>query len=335
MGTKNFRDLTTFRVGGKIKYYQEVKNRKEVIAAVSFAKENNLPVFVLGGGSDILVSDKEFNGVVIKYTGDSMRRTGDRVTVEAGAEWDEFVEYTVSQNLQGVECLSGIPGTVGAAPIQNIGAYGQELKDTFVSLTAYDIDKGKFVEFNKDQCKFAYRESIFKREENWQKFIITNVTLRLKKGGKPDVKYESLKEYQKLKNSKTPKLQDVRSAVLAIRAAKFKNPKGVGNAGSFFKNPIIKKLLFEKLIKKYPEIPCRDNGDGTYKCSAGWLIENTGWKGKTYKSAGVSANHALVLINPKGNARASDIIELSEKITADVYKKFGVKLEKEVQLINF
>ena len=339
MGTKNFRDLTTFRVGGKIKYYKEVKNSKEVMAAVGFAKKNNLPIFVLGGGSDILVSDKPFDGVVIKFVGSKYRvsNIGLRVliTVEAGMNWDDLVDWAVENNLQGMECLSGIPGTVGAAPIQNIGAYGQELKDVFVKLTAYDIDQGKFVKFDKEKCEFSYRESIFKKKENWQKYVIVDVTFNLIKNGKPEIKYDSLKEYLKLQNSKTPKLQEVRNAVLAIRASKFENPKDVGNAGSFFKNPIIKKSHVEKLLKEYPDISCRDNGDGTYKCSAGWLIENAGWKGKTYKSAGVSPNHALVLINPKGDARASDIIELSEKITKDIYKKFGIKLKREVQLVGF
>ena len=300
MGKKTFRELTTLRVGGEIKYYKEVKNQAEIVSAVKFAKRNNLPIFVLGGGSDILVSDKDFEGVVIKYAGKSIQYRVSSieylVTAEAGLEWDKLVEYAVKNNLQGVECLSGIPGTVGASPIQNIGAYGQELKDTFVVLTAYDIQKEKFVTFKNKDCCFSYRESIFKKKKHWQKFVITDITLKLRK-------YED----------KDLELQTIRDEILRVRSEKLPDPKEIPNAGSFFKNPII---------------------EGN-KISAARLIEDAGWKGKTYKNTGVSPQHALVIINRNGKATAKEIIELSEKIIADVDKKFGIKLEREVQLINF
>ncbi len=335
LGNVSFRDLTTFRVGGKIKNYKEIKNKQELISAVTFAKENKLSIFVLGGGSDILVSDKDFNGLVIKYAGSGMSFVdNETVKVEAGESWDTFVEEVVELGLQGVECLSGIPGTVGASPIQNIGAYGQELKDSFENLTAYDIEKEKFIEFKKSDCEFGYRESSFKKKENWQKYVITDVTFKLNKDKGPEVKYDSLKNYIEEHSIKDPTLKQVREAVLDIRSGKFENPKEVGNAGSFFKNPIVSKEKKIELEEKYPDIKSFPFGE-KYKLFAGWLVENAGWKGKVHKTAAVSPKHALILINPSGNAKAEDVIELSNKIIQDVDDKFGVKLEREVQLINF
>jgi UDP-N-acetylmuramate--alanine ligase len=336
----SFKDLTTFGIGGGIKKYYEVKSKDEVTSAADYAKKNNLPVFIIGGGSDILVNDEDFGGVVIKFVGENfdfkdMESNKVQITAEAGMEWDKLVEEAVKKNLQGIECLSGIPGKVGAAPIQNIGAYGQELKNTFTSLSAFDIEKNKFVEFNNKDCKFGYRESVFKDPKHWQKFIITDITLELAKNGKPEVKYDSLKNYLTEKDIKDPTLEEVRDAVLTIRAGKFENPKVAGNAGSFFKNPILSKSDVDRLCKDFPDIPARPQEDGSFKGSAGWFIEKAGWKGKEYKNAGVSKKHALILINPEGKATAKEILELSDNIIKDVKDKFGVTLEREVQLINF
>ena len=343
MGTKTFtkvknvefKELTTFRVGGGIKHFFEVKTKKEVVSAVSFAKKNKLPIFIIGGGSDILVSDKPYKGVVIKYEGESISCVSNTVTSEAGVIWDKLVEETVNKGLQGIECLSGIPGSVGGAPIQNIGAYGQELKDTFVGLTAYDIKKEKFVTFSKTDCEFGYRESFFKKPDGWKKFIITDVTLSLKKDALPEIKYDSLRNYLLQKDIRHPSLIQVREAVLKIRETKFEDPKDVGNAGSFFKNPIIDEEKAKLLMQKYSDIPCRLQEDGNYKCSAGWLIEQAGWKGKRRNGAQVSPRHALVLINPEGKATAKEVRELAEKISQDVSQKFGIRLEAEVQYIGF
>jgi UDP-N-acetylmuramate--alanine ligase len=327
----SFSDLTTFRTGGKIKKYFEVKNKEETKKAIVFAKQNKSPIFVVGDGSDILVSDKEFNGVVIKYVGDKISFDNEIVTAEAGANWDKLVEEVVARGLWGIECLSGIPGTVGASPIQNIGAYGQELSETFVSLEAYDIESEKFVTFGKDDCKFGYRDSIFKRKDHWQKYIVCGVTLKLSKKKSGKVNYESLKEYL---SYQSPTLLEVRNAVLTARKERLEDPKELGNAGSFFMNPIIDLSEKKKLESEFHDIKIFPFG-GKFKVSAGWLIEREGWKGKTYKGAGVSSKHALILVNKTGKAKAKDIYDLSEKIIADVYKKFGIKLEREVQLINF
>lgn len=326
--TNNFRDITTFRVGGEIGAYAELKDKSDVEWAVKEAKKRKLKMFILGDGSDILASDANFDNFVIRYTGKKYHIKDSYITAEAGMKWDDMVDLSVKNNLQGIECLSGIPGTVGAAPIQNIGAYGQELKDTFVSLEAFDIDKGEFVTFDKESCRFGYRESIFKEKSHWQKYIIVSVTLGLNKNAKPVVTYESLQ----IKNN--PSLTDVRNSVLKVRREKLEDPGKIGNAGSFFKNPIVNLEQKNLLEKKFSGIKIYPFGD-EFKISAAWLIEKAGWKGKTYKGAGVSSKHALVLINVDGHAKAEDILKLSEMIIDDVYKKFGVKLEREVQLINF
>jgi UDP-N-acetylmuramate dehydrogenase len=327
---KKFRDITTFHVGGEIGSYVEFKSAEEIDDVVREVKRKNLKIFVLGGGSDFLASDEPFDDFVIRYIGKNCKIEGDIITAEAGMKWDDLVNVSVKNNLQGIECLSGIPGTVGAAPIQNIGAYGQELKDTFVKLTAYDIEKEKFITFDKNDCKFGYRESIFKEKSHWQKFIITDVTLKLNKNAKPVANYESLSG----RIGKNPTLLEVRNAILKVRREKLEDPGKIGNAGSFFKNPIITSDQKNKLEEDFPDVkvfPFEDK----FKISAAWLIEKAGWKGRTYKGAGVSPKHSLILINASGNAKAEDVMKLSEMIIADVSKKFGIKLEREVQLINF
>jgi UDP-N-acetylmuramate dehydrogenase len=342
---RSFKDLTTFHIGGKINYYLEIKDKDEVCEAAVFAKEKGLSIFILGGGSDILVNDKDFEGVVVKYVGKNLkflprRQAGKTqnskvfVTAEAGLEWDKLVEKVVKRNLQGIECLSGIPGTVGASIIQNIGAYGQEVKDSLFSLTAFDLKKGVFVEFSNKDCELSYRSSFFKKPQNWQKFIICEATFKLNPQAKPSVTYNSLKSYLSANKISNPTLREVRDAVLAIRSEKFEKPVDTGNAGSFFKNPTISAAKFNELKSKFKDMPSFKNPDGTYKCFAAWFIEKCGWKGRTYKGAGVSPKHALVLIN-KRDATAKDVFDLSEKIINDVYKKFEIKLEREVQLVNF
>jgi len=330
--------LTTFKTGGKAKYFIEVENKKELLDAIDFAKRNSLAIFILGGGSDILMSDKGFDGLVLKHSGKKVSYSdkGDEsvlVRAEAGVNWDKLVEESVKRNFQGIETMSGIPGTVGASPVQNIGAYGQELKDSFYELTAYDLKENKFVVLNKEDCEFSYRDSIFKSGKYKGRYVITGVTLELQKNKNPHVEYKSLIKYLEAKNIKNPNLSQVRNAVLDLRGQKLEDPKIIGNAGSFFKNPIISKEKFEKLLIDYPDIPNYPQ-NGKVKLFSGWLIEKTGWKGKKYNKAAVSSKNALVLINP-GNATSKDIKELSEQIAKDVYEKFRVKLEPEVQLIGF
>ena len=291
-----FKDLTTFKIGGPIKHFFEVRSDEEIVRAGKFAKENRLKIFILGGGSDILVSDKGFDGIVIKYIGDSLSSIGNTITAQAGTEWDKLVEYSVKNNLQGIECLSGIPGTVGASPVQNIGAYGQEVKDTLLDLRAFEFKSGKFLNFSNQDCEFGYRESFFKKPENWQKYLITSITFKLSKYKDTDLS-----------------LQNIRDEILRVRKEKLEDPKEVGNAGSFFKNPIVEN----------------------HKLSAGLLIDKAGWKGKSYQGAAVSSKNALILINKSGKASSSNVFKLSNLIMNDVKKKFGITLEPEVQFVGF
>ncbi len=326
------RDLTTFHLGGPAEFYFEVKNKKDIIYAHDFAKKKKINLFVLGGGSDILVSDKGIKGMVIKITDKSLKIKGNIVVGRAGVVWDYLVEKSIQKGLSGIECLSGIPGTLGAAPIQNIGAYGQELADTFESLIAFDRKNEEFIKMNKKDCRFAYRDSIFKKEMG--RFIIFEVTLKLRKDNTPKIKYDSLSFYLNENGINNPSLWDVRNAVLAIRKAKLEDWNIIGNAGSFFKNPEISKNEFQKLKKIIGEVSAYPAGN-KFKISAAFLIEKAGWKGKSFKTAAVSDKHALILINPDGKAKANDIKNLAEKIVLDVKQKYKVTLVPEVQLIGF
>lgn len=309
-----FKDLTTFKIGGSIRYFFRLDRLKDLAEKVQFAKTKKLPIFIIGEGSDILVSDKYFNGVVIKYTENNIEKNDDIVTAKAGVVWDKLVKFTVDNMLRGIECLSGIPGTVGASPIQNIGAYGQELSDTFISLKAYDVQNEKIVVFNKKKCKFGYRESIFKRKGYWQKYVILEVSFKLKKVEGVD-------------------LLKCRNDILKLRKQKLEDPKKVPNAGSFFKNPFVslnKKLDLEKKYSDMQFYPVKNK----YKISAGFLIEKAGWKGRKMGLAQVSPKHALILTNPNGKSKFDDIKKLADSIIFDVYKLFEIKLKPEVQYIN-
>lgn len=253
--------------------------------------------------------------------------------VSAGFIWDELVKESIQRNLSGIECMSGIPGTVGGAPIQNIGAYGQELKDSFVSLEAYDIKLSKFLVFEKEHCKFGYRDSIFKLDKNKERYIIWSVKLKLSKRVVTDIKYESLKNYLRKKRINDPSLSDVRNAVLNLRKNNHIDPKISDNAGSFFKNPIVSNRKFVKLQKEYPDIPNFTLDNGRRKLFAGWLIENSGWKGKKYKEIMISPKHALIIINPHNKGTASQVKALSKIIQKDIKTKFDVVLEREVNYI--
>lgn len=329
--------LTTFRIGGRAKYFIEVKDSRELSAAVEFAKEKGLPIFILGGGSNILVGDKGFGGVVIKFSGDAIefKKKDGKVLVEAqaGAVWDDLVKEAVERGLYGIECLSGIPGSVGAAPVQNIGAYGQELEDVFSHLEAFDLKKHKIVRFERQDCKFGYRDSVFKRDENKGRYFIVRVGLELNKKGSPNITYNSLKGYLEEKGIDNPDLDETRKAIITLRKKRLEDPGKIANTGSFFKNPIVDDELFNKLKNKYDDMPFFKL-NSHYKLFAGWLVEKAGWKGKKYRGAKVSDKHALVITNPSGKAKAKDIKDLSDKIRGDVLEKFGVELEPEVQFVN-
>lgn len=322
--------LTTFKIGGPAKYYTAIKTRKLLIETAVFAKENDLSIFVLGEGSDILIDDQGVNALVIQPINQTIthNQKDGLVTAGAGAHWDNLVQYAVKRNLQGIECLSGIPGSVGAAPVQNIGAYGQELSDSFAYLQAFDLKEKRFVTLSKEDCQFEYRESIFKKPQFKGRFIIWSITLKLNKDHPPTLTYQSLKEQFK----GTPSLQLLRQIVLQTRLKKLDDPNLTPNAGSFFKNPIITKTALKKLLKMFPELPYL-LFKNKVKLFSAWLIEQVGFKGKVFKNVAVSEKNALVLVN-KNNGTSKQLLELADLITKSVQKKFGVKLEPEVQYIS-
>ena len=291
----------------------------------------NEALLVLGGGSNILLTSN-FNGTVVApwFTGiDIVDETNESMLVEvaAGEEWDYLVNWTCERNLWGIENLSLIPGKVGACPIQNIGAYGVEVKDAIEQVTYYNLVEKRFETLSHSQCKFGYRNSIFKQELKG-KIIVTAVKFRLSKLPKPVLHYANLHEM--VGESPTP--MSVRKVVVEIRESKLPDPKVMGNAGSFFKNPVIEESFYNKLKETYPEIPSYPGENRTVKVPAGWLIEKAGWKGKSLGNAGVHAKQALVIVN-HGGATGAEIVALAKEVQRSVLNQFGIEIEMEVNAI--
>lgn len=314
---------------------------------ITFSSEEDIPhlinsisneenILVLGGGSNILFTS-DFNGTIIKneIKGISEKQFNENeilLSIGAGEEWDDVVDYSVKRNYFGIENLSLIPGSAGAAPIQNIGAYGVELKDVFHSLDGFFIDNGEKRIFALDECKFSYRDSIFKNELKG-KIIITKVNLKLITKGKLSTNYLSLKNYLIENNLTVPTLSQIREAVISIRKSKLPDPQQLGNAGSFFKNPKVTKKEFDELIQKYPNLSYFISEDGLYKISAGWLIEKCGLKGIRKGNVGTHLNQALVIVN-YGGATGEEILKFAKNIQTKVFNEFGILLEPEVNIIN-
>ncbi len=331
----SLKKYNTFGLDYKAKYFVEIESEKDLIKLQNeslFKKENKL---VLGGGSNILFT-KDYNGLIIKNNikGQEIVDEDENFVyfkIGAGENWHEIVLKCVENNWGGIENLSLIPGNTGTAPMQNIGAYGVEIKETFLSLQAFRLSSGIIKKFDKDDCKFNYRESIFKNEKKNQ-YLILNITLRLNKKPKVNIEYGDIKKILIDKKIKIPTIKDVSSAIIEIRKQKLPDPKEIGNGGSFFKNPIISFQLLNKIIKKYPEIVHYKINENQTKIAAGWLIEKAGWKGKTIRNYGVHKNQALVLVN-YGGASGKEIYDLSKKIIDDIKLKFGITLEREVNII--
>lgn len=289
---------------------------------------------VLGRGSNLLFLG-DFHGTVIHPEMDSIlmeEKKEDYVIISSGAgvDWDRLVEQTVNYGFGGLENLSFIPGQVGAAPVQNIGAYGVEVKDTIEKVRAISLDDGSVREFSNEECQFGYRDSIFKKALKG-KFLITRVYFRLTTKPKLSLDYGSLKE--EINKLGVSSLSNVRKIVINTRMSKLPDPRLLGNAGSFFKNPVVDSGTVEKLKNKYPKLPVFKDSYGNTKLAAGWLIEQCGWKGKRNGEAGVSDKQALVLVN-YGNAKGKDILDLSEEVRKSVLEKFGINLEREVELVD-
>lgn len=299
-------------------------------------QSNTYPqLLVLGGGSNLLLT-KDFNGLVLKNEIQGFKilnETFDKVIVEAGAGeiWHEFVLNCIENQYAGVENLSLIPGSVGACPMQNIGAYGVELKDVFHHLNAYHIGSGEMHIFDKESCHFGYRESVFKNIYKDQ-YIICSVAFELSKSPKINTSYGAIEAELKTRNILEPTIRDVSNAVISIRQSKLPDPKVLGNAGSFFKNPVVDEIIVKKIQENYPDIPNYPASDGKRKLAAGWLIEQAGWKGKTIETYGVHKLQALVLVN-YGGSTGSQIFNLSTQIIESIEQKFDVTLEREVNIL--
>lgn len=303
---------------------------QEILADDKLMEEER---FILGGGSNILLTrdvdgliiKNEISGIEVVYETDShvLLRSG------AGVVWHELVMHCIEKNHAGIENLSLIPGNVGAAPMQNIGAYGVELKDVFHSLEAVEMSTGNVHSFSNSDCQFGYRESVFKRKLKGQ-FIISSVTLKLSKQPNINTSYGAIEAELERLGVSEPSIQDVSKAVINIRQSKLPDPKKLGNSGSFFKNPVIPTSQYEELKRKHPDIPGYSAGEET-KLAAGWLIEQCGWKGKIVGNTGSHAQQALVLVN-YGNATGVEIFNLSAQIMQSVYDTFGVQLEREVNV---
>lgn len=334
---KNFslKGINTFGIDAIAESYCEFENIEELRSILSNTELSSMKKLPLGGGSNILFTSN-FEGLVLhnKIKGiEVVREDNEHAWVKAGAGevWHELVLFCIEKNLGGIENLSLIPGTVGAAPIQNIGAYGVELKDVFDCLEAVDINNGSINTFCKGDCCFGYRESIFKTSSKG-KYIITSVTLKLNKKSTFNTSYGAIADTIKEMGIQELSLRSISDAVIKIRSSKLPNPAEIGNAGSFFKNPEISVEHFEKLKTLYPGIPSYLASEGKVKVPAGWLNEQCGWKGKVIGNTGVHKLQALVLVN-YGGAKGEEVKNLSEAIKASVLEKFGIQLETEVNII--
>jgi UDP-N-acetylmuramate dehydrogenase len=340
--------FTTLEIGGAAKYFAEARSEDELLGALSFAERRALPVFVLGGGSNVLVADEGFAGLVLRVAlkGVAAADEAGSITAGAGEDWDEFVAHCVGQNLAGLECLSGIPGLVGGTPVQNVGAYGQEVSETITAVRAYDRDERRVVEFNNAACEFGYRRSVFNSSAR-ERYVVLAVTYALKPGGAPSLGYADVRSFFAGRES-VPSLQEVREAVRAVRARKAMliTPGDLDcrSAGSFFKNPVVARVKFTELegaarrlglISEGAGVPHFEAGEGKIKVPAAWLIERAGFrKGYRRGRAAISSKHTLALVN-LGGATAAEVLTLAGEVQARVREVFGVTLMPEPVFVGF
>lgn len=326
------KEYNTFGISALAKEFIAVSNTNEL----STVLQSNKDIFVLGGGSNMLLTQNIEKLVVhVNFKGIKIVKEEENfiwVKANAGENWHEFVLWCIAHDFGGIENLSLIPGNVGTTPIQNIGAYGVEIKDTFECCTTMEIASQNLKTFDKTTCNFGYRESIFKNELKNQ-YIITDVTFKLtKKNHKINTSYGAIDTELEKNNITNPTLKDVSDAVIAIRQSKLPNPKELGNSGSFFKNPIISKADYDKIKQNHPEIPHYIVSETKVKVPAGWLIEQAGFKGKRFGDTGIHENQALVLVN-YGNATGQEILAVSKDIQQTIFEKFRIQIEAEVNVI--
>ena len=322
--------FNTLAVEAEAEWFAELRDLSQLPELVDFARQNRLPLTVLGGGSNVVLPGT-IPGLVIRMatTGISVVTEGDDVllTVAAGENWHQLVCWSLQQGYFGLENLALIPGSVGAAPVQNIGAYGVELASRLYSVTGLDLETGTYRTLFHAECQFGYRDSLFKRELKG-KFIITSVVLRLSLKPEVCVDYPALKAMLEQQGFGHPTPQQVADAVIAVRRSKLPDPQQLPNAGSFFKNPIVSSTQYRALVNEFPELIGYSQSNGQYKLAAGWLVEQAGWKGRSFGEVAVHDRQALVLVNP-GSGSGAHILQLAAAIQNDVQQQFGVSLEIE------
>lgn len=331
----NLQSLNTFHINVSCRYFTEIHSTDEIIDVLRQPLFQNIEILILGGGSNLLFT-KDYEGLVIKNSIPGIEiikedATHVYVKASAGVVWHQFVLWCIEKNLAGIENLSLIPGQVGAAPMQNIGAYGVEIKDVFHELKALHIPTLEVHHFTLDDCKFGYRESVFKNKFKNQ-YIILSVTFRLNKIPQYNIRYGDIQKTLEEMRVQELSVKAISDAVIKIRSSKLPDPAVLGNAGSFFKNPVVSKSLVDELLLKNPLMPNYAQPDGTVKVPAGWLIEQCGWKGKVVGHTGSHKSQALVLVN-YGGATGNEIYQLALDIKESVREKFGIDIEPEVNLI--
>ncbi len=331
----SLKTYNTFGIDVSTAFFAEIFSAEELTEALKWAHDGEIQVLILGGGSNVLFT-KDFNGLVIKNSIPGIKITGEDekhfyINAGSGVVWHEFVLFCLENNYAGVENLALIPGCCGASPMQNIGAYGVEIKEVFHELNALNKFELSNQKFNSAACEFGYRESVFKNKYKDQ-FVITDVTYRLNKTPNFNIEYGAIRQQLEQDHVKDLSIQAIADAVIKIRSSKLPDPKNIGNAGSFFKNPSVPKNIFDELKQKFPAIVAYPNTDGTMKIAAGWMIEQCGFKGFRKGDAGVHNKQALVLVN-HGNARGAEVLQLCHDIKNAVFKKFGVTIMPEVNII--
>jgi UDP-N-acetylmuramate dehydrogenase len=328
-------DYTTFKIGGLAKFFVVVKNEEELKTALNWANKKGEAIFILGGGSNTLFSDQGFSGLVIKNEIKGMEIISENeneviVRAYSGEVWSRLVYFTINNGLYGLENTFYIPGTVGASPVQNIGAYGTEVKDVLFNLSALEIKSGEQKIFNLEDCGFAYRGSIFKRDLKGKYFILW-VEFKRSRSGKLNLNYPDVQRVLEERGIKEPSLRELTEIIREIRDSKLPNPAVIANAGSFFKNPVIRAEHFEDLKEKFPDIKSFADEKGI-KIPAGWLIEQCGFKGKNFGPVGVYEKQALIIVN-HGGAKQEDVLNLVKEIKREVKNRFNIDLEEEVNIL--
>jgi UDP-N-acetylmuramate dehydrogenase len=326
------KNYTTMKLGGNARFMTEVHTPADVQEVCRNATSQKLPIFILGGGSNVIVRDDGFNGIVVRNRIPGFEVVADEagattIKIGAGENWDETVKKTVNMNLSGIEAMSAIPGTAGAAPVQNVGAYGQEIADTLISLEAYDIQEDRFVSLEASDCGFSYRNSIF-RSSAAGRYVILSITIKLSKTAPQPPFYAAVQTYLDEHKITIYTPQIIRDAVTDIRKNKLPDPAVTPNTGSFFKNAIVEDWQLSDLKKDYPDIPTYDMPDGRFKVPTGWLIEQAGLKGRTLHGMRIHDKNALVLINESAKSYA-DLAAARDEIIGAIRDKFRIMIEQE------